>query len=225
MWSREGFGSLDMGQRAMRCEPLQELTQKSYEFHSHGSPTLGHTRRKYWLQYFLYQTLYVCDVERPDRPVANYDVSCPKGKKQVRNNSPDTKTGSSARPAEDHEGSAPRPAEDAEEASSCSSSTNNSTSSTNDSIATALVPSPEALEQQIKRACPMWMQERLHDTWLDGPLLKSQPQGADNLQLDVEKALARTHTQASINTSVGRESDEQHCFFAGHLLNPGVAIE
>ncbi|CAD7931959.1 unnamed protein product [Amoebophrya sp. A120] len=81
------------------------------------------------------------------------------------------------------------------------------------------------IEIETKRACPMWIQERLHEFWLDGMLLKAQPQGSDELQLDVEKALNRTQTKASINTSVGREFDEQHCFFAGHLLKPNIALE
>eukprot|EP00392_Amoebophrya_sp_AT5.2_P006393 g6405.t1 len=81
------------------------------------------------------------------------------------------------------------------------------------------------IEIETKMACPMWIQERLHEFWLDGTLLKAQPQGADELQLDVERALNRTHTKASINTSLGRPHDEQHCFFAGHFLRPNIALE
>merc|ERR1719158_449751 len=28
-----------------------------------------------------------------------------------------------------------------------------------------------------------------------------------------------------LNTSSGREQDEQHCFFAGHLIAPNIAFE
>eukprot|EP00397_Hematodinium_sp_SG-2012_P032793 GEMP01034952.1.p1 GENE.GEMP01034952.1~~GEMP01034952.1.p1 ORF type:complete len:499 (+),score=112.68 GEMP01034952.1:103-1599(+) len=81
-------------------------------------------------------------------------------------------------------------------------------------------------EEEIKRALPMWMQERLHDTWLPANvLLTAQPQGADQFQLDVEAALKRTKTQCMLNTSTGREEDEQHCFFAGHLIAPNIAFE
>ena len=64
----------------------------------------------------------------------------------------------------------------------------------------------------------MWIQERLHSGWLEGPVVKAQPQGSDYLQLDVEASLYRTNTNAHVNMSVGRDDDEQHCFFAGHLL-------
>lgn len=86
-------------------------------------------------------------------------------------------------------------------------------------------PPRRNIEIETKMACPMWIQERLHEFWLDGTLLKAQPQGADELQLDVERALNRTHTKASINTSLGRPHDEQHCFFAGHFLRPNIALE
>lgn len=77
----------------------------------------------------------------------------------------------------------------------------------------------------IQQAVPMWVQERLHFRWMDGILTICQPQGADLLQLDVDAALKRTNTQATINCSVGRESDEQHCWFAGHKINPKIAFE
>eukprot|EP00927_Polykrikos_kofoidii_P021603 TRINITY_DN20397_c0_g1_i1.p1 TRINITY_DN20397_c0_g1~~TRINITY_DN20397_c0_g1_i1.p1 ORF type:complete len:576 (-),score=100.80 TRINITY_DN20397_c0_g1_i1:185-1747(-) len=82
-----------------------------------------------------------------------------------------------------------------------------------------------ANEIEIKRSVPMWIQERLHDRWLDSIVLQAQPQGADDLQRDVDMALKRTNTQALINCSAGREWDEQHCWFAGFLLQPRVSIE
>jgi len=81
-------------------------------------------------------------------------------------------------------------------------------------------------EEAIKRSLPLKLQERLHETWLtDGVLLTSQPQGADSFLLDVEGAVKRTKTQFLLNTSVGREEDEQHCFFASHLIAPNIAFE
>ncbi len=78
---------------------------------------------------------------------------------------------------------------------------------------------------EIQKAVPMWIQERLHFRWLDGILTTCQPQGADIFQLDVDAAMKRTNTQALINCSVSRESDEHPCWFAGHKLNPKIAIE
>lgn len=78
---------------------------------------------------------------------------------------------------------------------------------------------------EIQQAVPMWIQERLHFRWLDGILTNCQPQGADLFQLDVEAALKRTNTQALINCSVSRESDEHPCWFVGHKLNPRIALE
>jgi len=80
-------------------------------------------------------------------------------------------------------------------------------------------------EEAVKRAMPMWIQERLHHQWLDQIVLNGQPQGADVMQQDVGEALKRTNTQALLNCSAGRDWDEQHCWFAGFLLEPKVAIE
>lgn len=80
-------------------------------------------------------------------------------------------------------------------------------------------------EAEIKGAMPMWIQERLHMRWLDSIVLQAQPQGADTLQQDIDKALKRTRTQSLLNCSVGRDWDEQHCWFAGFLLNPRTALE
>jgi len=82
-----------------------------------------------------------------------------------------------------------------------------------------------ACEEQVKRAMPMWVQERLHQRWLDGIVLHAQPQGADELQRDVDASLRRTNTQSLLNCSAGRAWDEQHCWFAGFLLEPKVALE
>jgi len=82
-----------------------------------------------------------------------------------------------------------------------------------------------AAEEAVKRAMPMWIQERLHQRWLDGIVLYAQPQGSDKMQQDVDRSLRRTHTQALLNCSAGRSWDEQHCWFAGFLLNPQIALE
>lgn len=82
-----------------------------------------------------------------------------------------------------------------------------------------------ACEEAVKRAMPMWIQEKLHMRWLDSVVLHAQPQGADTMQVEVDAALKRTGTQASLNCSVGRDWDEQHCWFAGFLLNPKIALE
>jgi len=71
----------------------------------------------------------------------------------------------------------------------------------------------------------MWIQERLHERWLDSIVLPAQPQGADKMQRDVDASLQRTNTQALLNCSVGRDWDEQHCWFAGFLLEPKIALE
>jgi len=86
------------------------------------------------------------------------------------------------------------------------------------------VEQPEA-EQEIKRAVPMWIQERLHHRWLDRIVLHAQPQGADDLQRDIDSSLRRTNTQSLINCSAGRDWDEQHCWFTGFLLEPKLALE
>merc|ERR1712187_795450 len=49
-----------------------------------------------------------------------------------------------------------------------------------------------ACEDAVKRAMPMWIQERLHMRWLDSIVLLAQPQGADRLQTDIDQALKRT---------------------------------
>ena len=77
----------------------------------------------------------------------------------------------------------------------------------------------------IQEAIPMWVQERLHYRWLDGIVTTCQPQGIDLFQMSVDQVLKRTNTQALINCSIGRESDDQHCWFAGHKLNPKIALE
>lgn len=82
-----------------------------------------------------------------------------------------------------------------------------------------------ASEELVKRAVPMWIQERLHERWLDEIVLQSQPQGADKMLQDVDKCLRRTNTQALLNCSAGRDWDEQHCWFAGFLLKPRIALE
>jgi hypothetical protein len=86
------------------------------------------------------------------------------------------------------------------------------------------VEGPENAAEIIK-AVPMWVQERLHFKWLDGVLTNCQPQGIDLFQMDVDKALKRTNTQALINCSVSRESDDHPCWFGGHKLNPKIVFE
>ncbi|CAK9100033.1 unnamed protein product [Durusdinium trenchii] len=82
-----------------------------------------------------------------------------------------------------------------------------------------------ACEEAVKRAMPMWIQEVLHHRWLDDIVLLAQPQGADEMQRDVDRCLQRTNTQALLNCSFGRDWDEQHCWFAGFLMQPKVALE
>lgn len=82
-----------------------------------------------------------------------------------------------------------------------------------------------ACEEAVKRAMPMWIQEQLHQRWLNNIVLLAQPQGADSMQRDVDAALRRTNTQALLNCSAGRDYDEQHCWFAGFLLEPKIALE
>jgi len=82
-----------------------------------------------------------------------------------------------------------------------------------------------ASEEMVKRTMPMWIQERLHHRWLDNIILRAQPQGADNLQRDVDASLRRTRTQALLNCSFGRDWDEQHCWFANFVLEPKIALE
>ncbi|CAE7749007.1 SETD4 [Symbiodinium pilosum] len=80
-------------------------------------------------------------------------------------------------------------------------------------------------EEAVKRAMPMWIQELLHHRWLDSIVIHAQPQGADQMQRDVDMCLQRTNTQALLNCSFGREWDEQHCWFAGFMMEPKVALE
>eukprot|EP00930_Biecheleria_cincta_P013459 TRINITY_DN11980_c0_g5_i1.p1 TRINITY_DN11980_c0_g5~~TRINITY_DN11980_c0_g5_i1.p1 ORF type:complete len:531 (+),score=111.54 TRINITY_DN11980_c0_g5_i1:31-1593(+) len=82
-----------------------------------------------------------------------------------------------------------------------------------------------ACEEVAKRAMPMWIQEWLHHRWLDNVVLHAQPQGADMMQRDVDLSLNRTNTQALLNCSFGRDWDEQHCWFAGFMLEPKLALE
>ncbi|CAJ1396325.1 unnamed protein product [Effrenium voratum] len=82
-----------------------------------------------------------------------------------------------------------------------------------------------ACEEAVKRAMPMWIQELLHHRWLDNIVLSAQPQGADEMQRDLDRCLQRTNTQALLNCSFGRDWDEQHCWFAGFLMEPKVALE
>ncbi|KAL8269744.1 hypothetical protein Esti_006343 [Eimeria stiedai] len=80
--------------------------------------------------------------------------------------------------------------------------------------------------EAIKRAIPFELQQILHLNWLDGILLKAQPQGSEELQVDVDAALKRLGMHALISCSVGRPFDEQHCFFSGFLLKEkNLAIE
>ena len=78
---------------------------------------------------------------------------------------------------------------------------------------------------RLSSAVPLWVQERLHANWLDGILLKSQIPGVCKFQADVEAALKRTHTQARMNCSFGREADSQHCWFGAFLLEPRIVFE
>ncbi|PFH36796.1 hypothetical protein BESB_049880 [Besnoitia besnoiti] len=76
-----------------------------------------------------------------------------------------------------------------------------------------------ARETEIKKAVPFPFQRQLHLSWLDKILINAQPQGSEMLQLDVDAALKRLFvSDALINCSAGRPWDEQHCWFAGHLI-------
>lgn len=80
------------------------------------------------------------------------------------------------------------------------------------------VEKPEA-EVQIKRSIPHDFQKSLHLRWLDSILLNGQPQGMEQVQHSVHSALTRLSiSDALINCSSGRSWDEQHCWFAGHLI-------
>ncbi|EPR57146.1 hypothetical protein TGME49_267040 [Toxoplasma gondii ME49] len=82
-------------------------------------------------------------------------------------------------------------------------------------------------EVEVKKAVPFAFQKHLHLSWLDKILINAQPQGNELLQLDVDAALKRLHiTDALINCSAGRQWDEQHCWFAGHLVRSrNLALE
>ena len=77
----------------------------------------------------------------------------------------------------------------------------------------------------LQLAIPGWVQEHLDYRWLDRVITHCQPQGSDLLQLDVDAALKRTNTQAILNCSAGRDTDEKHCWFVGHRLSPKIAFE
>jgi hypothetical protein len=93
------------------------------------------------------------------------------------------------------------------------------------SLYAADVERPIELES-VRSAIPEWIQQRIHFRWVDGGILTNcQPQGVDSFQMDVDRVLRRTNTQALVNCSVSRESDEKPCWFAGHKLNPKIALE
>ncbi|AFZ80569.1 hypothetical protein BEWA_034260 [Theileria equi strain WA] len=74
-------------------------------------------------------------------------------------------------------------------------------------------------EKDIKNSIPYEFQESLHTRWLNDILIHAQPQGSEMLQKDVDTVLEGLGiTEGLINCSVGREDDEQHCLFCGHLF-------
>ncbi|GIX65888.1 uncharacterized protein BcabD6B2_53230 [Babesia caballi] len=74
-------------------------------------------------------------------------------------------------------------------------------------------------EAAIKRSVPFELQESLHVRWLNDILVHAQPQGSEQLQKDVDSVLECLGiTEGLINCSVGREDDEQHCLFGGHVF-------
>ncbi|ORM40472.1 uncharacterized protein BXIN_1844 [Babesia sp. Xinjiang] len=74
-------------------------------------------------------------------------------------------------------------------------------------------------ETAIKQSVPFEFQESLHTRWLNDILVHAQPQGSEQLQKDVDSVLEGLGiTEGLINCSVGREDDEQHCLFAGHVF-------
>lgn len=93
------------------------------------------------------------------------------------------------------------------------------------SLYAADVELPKEEISRLASAVPLWVQERLHANWLDGILLTAQIPGICKLQADVEAALKRTHTQARMNCSFGRDADSQHCWFASFLLEPRIVFE
>lgn len=74
-------------------------------------------------------------------------------------------------------------------------------------------------EIEIKKAIPFELQQSLHLRWLSDIVLNAQPQGSELLQRDIDVCLRRLNIlDALINCSFGRLSDEQHCWFTGHLI-------
>ncbi|CDR97869.1 hypothetical protein, conserved [Babesia bigemina] len=74
-------------------------------------------------------------------------------------------------------------------------------------------------EIAIKSSVPFMFQESLHVRWLNEILVHAQPQGSEQLQKDVDSVLEGLGiTEGLINCSIGREDDEQHCLFAGHVF-------
>ena len=76
---------------------------------------------------------------------------------------------------------------------------------------------------------PFWIQQRLHLRWLDSICVYGQAQGSDGLQLDVDRALKATNTQARCadpvesSTRNGTLSSLQFCSKVGYypyLLKP-----
>ncbi|EDO05644.1 uncharacterized protein BBOV_IV000440 [Babesia bovis T2Bo] len=74
-------------------------------------------------------------------------------------------------------------------------------------------------ETEIKHSVPYEFQESLHIRWLNEILVHAQPQGSEQLQRDVESVLEGLGIKEGLlNCSVGRDDDEQHCLFAGHVF-------
>ncbi|PHJ14991.1 hypothetical protein CSUI_011198, partial [Cystoisospora suis] len=82
-------------------------------------------------------------------------------------------------------------------------------------------------EVEIKKAVPFPYQQHLHLSWLDKVLVNAQSQGSEMLQVDVDGSLRRLYVRdALINCSAGRQWDEQHCWFVGHLVRSrNLALE
>ncbi|KAF8822955.1 hypothetical protein IE077_001831 [Cardiosporidium cionae] len=84
----------------------------------------------------------------------------------------------------------------------------------------------------LRRACemkaiPIEIQELLHTRWLNDIVLNGQKQGTELLQMESDALLTQLRVNdALINCSVGRQWDEQHCWFVGHLIRSrNLAIE
>ncbi|GFE55287.1 hypothetical protein BaOVIS_026910 [Babesia ovis] len=74
-------------------------------------------------------------------------------------------------------------------------------------------------EAAIKQSIPFEFQESLHTRWLNEILVHAQPQGSEQLQKDVDSVLEGLGiTEGLINCSIGRDDDEQHCLFSGHVF-------